>query len=148
MYLIWNNHNHREGHKNPVSSSFRSRITAYCVSAVDSGRGWAAMLDLSSNVASNRKTDRSGVSGRSILGGNDTTFGYLAVLDPKLFMKTWSAAAILDFTLHWPYATDFQKAPPGLLKGVVCRTQNQKKNCVYLEICTGLYGRVWTIVTV
>ena len=84
MYLIGNNNSHREGHKNPVSSSFRSRVTAYCVSAVDSRRGWAAMLDLSSNVASNRKTDRSGVSGMSILGGIDTKFGYLALLDTKL----------------------------------------------------------------
>ena len=30
------------------------------------------MLDLSSNMASNRKIDRSGVSGMSILGGIDT----------------------------------------------------------------------------
>ena len=59
------------------------------------------MLDLSSNMASNhRKTDRSGVSGISILGGIDTKFGYLALLDPKLWMKTWSAAAILDFKLQ------------------------------------------------
>ena len=42
------------------------------------------MLDLSSNMASNRKIDRSGVSGMSILGGIDTTFGYLALLDTKL----------------------------------------------------------------
>ena len=42
------------------------------------------MLDLSSNMASNRKMDRSGVSGMSILGGIDTMFGYLALLDPKL----------------------------------------------------------------
>ena len=42
------------------------------------------MLDLSSNMASNRKMDRSGVSGMSILGGMDTKFGYLAFLDQKL----------------------------------------------------------------
>ena len=34
------------------------------------------MLDLSSNVASNRKMDRSGVSGKYILGGIDTKFVY------------------------------------------------------------------------
>ena len=75
MYLIGNNHNHREGHKNPVSSSFRSTVTAYCVSA---------FLDLSSNMVSYRKMDRSGVSRMSILGGIDTKFGYLALLDTKL----------------------------------------------------------------
>ena len=42
------------------------------------------MLDLSSNMASNHKMHRSGVSGTSILGGIDTKFGYLALLDPKL----------------------------------------------------------------
>ena len=42
------------------------------------------MLHLTSIVASNRKMDRSGVSGMSILGGIDTKFGYLAFLDPKL----------------------------------------------------------------
>ena len=42
------------------------------------------MLDLLSNVAPNRKTDRSGVSGLSNLGRIDTKFGYLALLDPKL----------------------------------------------------------------
>ena len=42
------------------------------------------MLDLTSYVASNRKMDRSGVSGMSMLGGIDTKFGYLALLDPKL----------------------------------------------------------------
>ena len=42
------------------------------------------MLDISSNMASNHKMDRSGVSGMSILGGIDTKFGYLALLDPKL----------------------------------------------------------------
>ena len=42
------------------------------------------MLDLSSNMASYREMDKSGVSGMSIiLGGIDTTFGYLALLDPK-----------------------------------------------------------------
>ena len=34
------------------------------------------MLDLSSNVASNRKMDRSGVSGKYILGGIDTKCVY------------------------------------------------------------------------
>ena len=58
------------------------------------------MLDLSSNMASNRKMDGLGVSGMSILSGIDTKFGYLALLDPKLQMKTWSAVAILDFTLQ------------------------------------------------
>ena len=58
------------------------------------------MLDLSSNMASNRKMDGLGVSGMSILGGIYTKFGYLALLDPKLWMKTWSEAAILDFTLQ------------------------------------------------
>ena len=33
------------------------------------------MLDLSSNMASNRKMDGLGVSGMSILGGIDTKFG-------------------------------------------------------------------------
>ena len=42
------------------------------------------MLDLSSNMASNRTMDGFGVSGMSILGGIDTRFGYLALLDPKL----------------------------------------------------------------
>ena len=42
------------------------------------------MLDVSSNMASNRKKDRSGVSGMSIVGEIDTKFGYLALLDPKL----------------------------------------------------------------
>ena len=42
------------------------------------------MLDLSSSMASNRKLDRSGVSGMLILGGIDTKFGFLALLDPKL----------------------------------------------------------------
>ena len=42
------------------------------------------MLDLSSNVASNRKTGRSGVSGMSILGEINTKFCYLALLDTKL----------------------------------------------------------------
>ena len=40
------------------------------------------MLDLSSNMASNRKMDELGVSGMSILGGIDTKFGYLALIDP------------------------------------------------------------------
>ena len=39
MHLIGDYHNNREGHKYPVSSSFRPRVTAYCVSAVDSRRG-------------------------------------------------------------------------------------------------------------
>ena len=73
MYLIEDYHNHQERHNNSCSSSFRSRVTAYCVSAVDSRR---AMLDLSSNMASNRKMDG--------LGGIDTKLGYLALLDPKL----------------------------------------------------------------
>ena len=42
------------------------------------------MFDLSSNMAPNRKMDRSDMSGMSILGGIDTKFGYLALLDPKL----------------------------------------------------------------
>ena len=42
------------------------------------------VVDLSSNVASNHKMDRSGVSGMSILGRIDTKFGYLALLGPKL----------------------------------------------------------------
>ena len=42
------------------------------------------MLDLSSNMASHRKTDGLGVSGISIVGGIDTKFDYLALLDPKL----------------------------------------------------------------
>jgi len=32
----------------------------------------------------NRKMDRLDVSGMSIVGGVDTKFGYLALLDPKL----------------------------------------------------------------
>ena len=39
------------------------------------------MLDLSSNMASNHKMDRSGMS---ILGGIDTKFGYLVLLGRKL----------------------------------------------------------------
>ena len=58
------------------------------------------MLDLSSNMTSNRKLDGLGVSGMSIVGGINTKFDYLALLDPKLWMKTWSAAGILDFTLQ------------------------------------------------
>ena len=58
------------------------------------------MLDLSANMASNRKMDGLGVSGMSLLGGIDTKFGYLALLDPKLWIKMWSAATILDFTLQ------------------------------------------------
>ena len=42
------------------------------------------MLDSSSNMASNRKMDWLGVLGMSILGGIDTKFDYLALLDPKL----------------------------------------------------------------
>ena len=42
------------------------------------------MLEFSSNMTSKRKTDGSAVSGMSTLGGIDTKFGYLAVLDPKL----------------------------------------------------------------
>ena len=42
------------------------------------------MLDLSLNMASNRKKDGLGVSRMSILGGIVTRFGYLALLVPKL----------------------------------------------------------------
>ena len=42
------------------------------------------MLDLSSNMVSNRKMDGLDVLVMSILGGIDTKFGYLALLDPKL----------------------------------------------------------------
>ena len=49
-------------------------------------------------MASNVKMNRSGVSGMSISGGIE--FSYLAVLDPKLQMKTRSAAAILDVMLQ------------------------------------------------
>ena len=42
------------------------------------------MLDLSSNMASNRKMDGLVVSGMSILDGIDTKFDYLALQDPKL----------------------------------------------------------------
>ena len=42
------------------------------------------MLDFSSDMASKRKIDASGVSGMSISGGIDTKFEYLALLDPKL----------------------------------------------------------------
>ena len=42
------------------------------------------MLDIIYNMTSNRKKDRSGVSGMSISGGIDTKFEYLALLDPKL----------------------------------------------------------------
>ena len=51
-------------------------------------------------MASIRKMDGLSVSGMSILGGIDTKPGYLSGLDPKLQIKTWSAAAILDFTLQ------------------------------------------------
>ena len=43
IYLIGDSHNHREGNQNPVSSSFRSKVTADCVSAVDDRLGRAAM---------------------------------------------------------------------------------------------------------
>ena len=56
--------------------------------------------DCSSNMAPNRKTDKSCVSGMIHSGGIDTKFGYLALLDPKFKMKTRSAAAILDVTLQ------------------------------------------------
>ena len=36
-------------------------------------------------------------------------------------------AAILYFTLQWPYATDFQKAPHEVLKDMVCRIQINRK---------------------
>ena len=42
------------------------------------------MLDLSSDMVSNRKLDGLGVSGMSIVGEIATAFGYLALLDPKL----------------------------------------------------------------
>ena len=42
------------------------------------------MLDLLSNMAPNRKMDKSGVSGITIIGRIDTKFGYLALLDLKL----------------------------------------------------------------
>ena len=83
MYLIGEYHNNREGHKHPVSSSFRSSVTAYCVSTVDSRHG-LTMLDLSSNMASNCKMDGSRMSGMSMLGGIDIKFSYLAFLDLKL----------------------------------------------------------------
>ena len=63
IYLIRDSHNHRERHQNPVSSSFRLKVTADCVSVVDDRHGRAAMLDFSSNMTSTRKIDRSGVSG-------------------------------------------------------------------------------------
>ena len=34
----------------------------------------------------NRKMDRLDVSGMSIVGGMDTKYGYLALLDPKLYL--------------------------------------------------------------
>ena len=86
-YLFdWDPHNHRDGHQNPVSSSFRSKVTVDCVSAVDDRHERAAMSDCSSNMTSKRKIDRSGVSGMSISGGIDTTLWYL--LDPKLLTNT------------------------------------------------------------
>ena len=45
-----------------------------------------------------RKIDRRDVSGMSNFGGVDTKFGHLALLGPKLDMKT--VAVILDFTLQ------------------------------------------------
>ena len=45
------------------------------------------MLDLSSNVASSRKMDRSGVSGMSVLSGIDSKFGKVSrskVIDENL----------------------------------------------------------------
>jgi len=42
------------------------------------------MLDLSLNMASNRKMAMSGVSGMSNLGGIDSKFGYIALVDTKL----------------------------------------------------------------
>ena len=65
------------------------------VSAVDGRLGWTTMLDLSSNMVSNHKMDRLDVSGMSVLGGIDTKFGYLALLDLKLYLGsiplTWLA---------------------------------------------------------
>ena len=62
-------------------------------------------------------------------------------------MKTWSAAAILDFTLQCPYATDFQKAPPGLFKDMVCRMQIKRKTAFTSTILRAYitYGRARTI---
>ena len=42
------------------------------------------MLDLSSNMASNHKMDGLGLSGMYFVGGIDTKYGYLALLNPKL----------------------------------------------------------------
>ena len=42
------------------------------------------MWDFSDNMVSNRKMARSDMSGMSILGGIDTKFGYLVLIDPKL----------------------------------------------------------------
>ena len=57
-------------------------------------------VDVSSNMASIHKLDRLDISLMSILGEIDTKFGYRALLDATLLMKTRSAAAILDFTLQ------------------------------------------------
>ena len=55
-----------------VSGSFRCKVTADSVSAVDDRH--TALLGYSSNVTSNRKIDKSGVSGKSISGKIDTKF--------------------------------------------------------------------------
>ena len=54
------------------------------------------MLDLSSNMASNRKMDVLGVSGMSLLGGIDTTFGYLALSCSSDLMQRIFKKHLLD----------------------------------------------------
>ena len=69
------------------------------------------MLDLSSSMAWNCKLDRPGVAWMLISGGIHTRFIYNKVIDKKR-----SAAAILHFTLKWPYGTDCAKKPRGNVK--------------------------------
>ena len=56
------------------------------------------MLDLSSNMASNRKMDTSDVSG----------IQFYVELIPSLVIYS-PFGCLLDFTLQWPYAMAFQK---------------------------------------
>ena len=89
VFDIGDPHNYRERHQNPLFSTSPSEVMDNHVSAV--------VLD---ERPSNRKMDRSDVSGMSILSGVDTKFGYLSLFNPKLQINTRSAEVILNFTLQ------------------------------------------------
>ena len=81
MYLIGDYHNHREGHNIQFLAHFdrELRRIMFLQWTVVTGERPCWIYQ-----KSNRKMDGLGVSGMSILGGIDATFGYLALLDPKL----------------------------------------------------------------